>query len=161
MSKQTLFMRVVNGSLTPADAESREKIGRLKEGRLIMIRAMAPRNPLQHRLLWHLARLVFENSEDFTSSEHVVEQMKIGTGLTDRVQLVVPGIGTVVQERGRSIAFESMPQAEFEEWFERVLDYAVIHLLPGVDKEEVRQQIESTAIGGVYKDAMDNRRKDG
>ena len=161
MSKQNLFVKVENGALVPADADSREKIGRLKNGRLIMIRALAPRNPLQHRLLWHLARLVHENSENFTSSEHVVEQMKIGTGLTDRVQLIVPGIGTVIQERGKSISFESMPQAEFEEWFERVLDYTVIHLLPGIDKDEVRRNIEATAIGGVYKDSMDNRRKGG
>lgn len=157
MTEQTLWVRVSGGALVPADSDSKERLNRVRDGTLVMVRAKAPRNPKQHRLLWHLARMIHENSESFESAEHVVEQMKIGTGLTDRMQLTIPGIGVVIQERGKSITFESMPQSEFEDWFERVLDYTVVSLLPGVSKDEIRAIIEEKAIGGLYNQQASGR----
>ena len=149
MTNKVLWFLCSKGTLVPADEECAERMQRVKDGALVMVSARTSRNPVQHRLLWHLARLVADNSDDFLNAEHVVEQIKIGTGLTDNVLLRIPGVGDVIQMRGRSIAFESMPQMEFEEWFERALDYVVTDLLPLVSREEVVREIERKAIGNI------------
>ena len=142
-----MLMKVYKNGLAPVDDASKEALGKLKVGSLALVNVRTPRNPLQHRLLWHLARLVYENTEHFLSAEHVVEQIKIGTGFSEQVRLHIPGIGLVIQERGKSIAFESMPKAEFDEWFERALDYIVFDLIPGVEKDDIRREIEIKVMG--------------
>jgi len=142
MAEGTIWLRREGDGLAPIDLEGRQLMGLMAEGALVMVHAKSPRNPRQHRLLWKLARLVFENSDDFDSAEHVVEQIKIGTGLSDRILLSIPGVGDVWQVRGQSIAFESMAQNKFAEWFELALDYVVCELLPGVDRPSVVKEIE-------------------
>lgn len=142
MAEGTIWLRREGDGLAPIDLEGRQLMGLMAEGALVMVSAKNPRNPRQHRLLFKLARLVFENSDDFDSAEHVVEQIKIGTGLTDRTLYNVPGVGDVWQVRGQSIAFESMSQSKFAAWFELALDYVVAELLPGISRQSVIDHIE-------------------
>jgi hypothetical protein len=48
----------------------------------------------------------------------------------------------VFQEWPKSIAYESMPQEEFAEWFEKVLAYVSTKIWPGISSEEIRIEIE-------------------
>ena len=123
MPEATVWLKKVSDQLVPTDDESRKLFGSIPENVMVLVNVRTPRNPNQHRLVWHLARLVFDNTERFDSAEHVMEQIKIGTGYSTRTLLVIPGIGEVWQVRGISIAYESMPQQEFAEWLEMALDY--------------------------------------
>ena len=113
MPEATVWLKKVSDQLVPTDDESRKLFGSIPENVMVLVNVRTPRNPNQHRLVWHLARLVFDNTERFDSAEHVMEQIKIGTGYSTRTLLVIPGIGEVWQVRAISIAYESMPQQEF------------------------------------------------
>jgi len=142
MPEGTVWLKKVNDCLVPTDEDSRKLFGSIPENVMVLTSVRTPRNPNQLRLIWHLARLVFDNTERFDSAEHVMEQIKIGTGYSVRTLLVIPGVGEVWQVRGKSIAYESMPQSEFAEWLETALDYVAADLLPGVDRDEIVKHIE-------------------
>lgn len=147
MSEHSIWVKRRGSILVPGDGRSEDAVMAMREGALIMVRAKVPRNPNQHRLFWHLCRLVFENSDDFTSAEHVAEQIKIGVGYVDRVRLVVPDLDDfgppleVDQVRGKSLSFESMSQTEFGPFFDRALDYVVNELLPGMERKDVEDHV--------------------
>ena len=142
MPEATVWMKKQGDFLVPTDAEGRKLLGSIQENVMVLVNARTPRNPNQHRLVWHLARLVFDNTEQFDSAEHVMEQIKIGTGYSTRTLLVIPGIGEVWQVRGISIAYESMPQQEFADWLEVVLDYVSVELIPGIERSEIVKHIQ-------------------
>lgn len=142
MPEATVWLKKVSDQLVPTDDESRKLFGSIPENVMVLVNVRTPRNPNQHRLVWHLARLVFDNTERFDSAEHVMEQIKIGTGYSTRTLLVIPGIGEVWQVRGISIAYESMPQQEFAEWLEMALDYVAAELIPGIERSEIVNHIQ-------------------
>lgn len=142
MPEATVWMKKQGDFLVPTDVESRKLLGSIQENVMVLVNARTPRNPNQHRLIWHLARLIFDNTERFDSAEHVMEQIKIGTGYTTRTLLVIPGVGEVWQIRGISISYESMPQQEFAEWLEVVLDYVAAELIPGIERSEIVKHIQ-------------------
>ena len=142
MPEATVWMKKQGDSFVPTDVDGRKLLGSIQENVMVLISARTPRNPNQHRLIWHLARLIFDNTERFDSAEHVMEQIKIGTGYSTRTLLIIPGIGEVWQVRGISIAYESMPQQEFAEWLELVLDYVAEELIPGIERSEIVKHIE-------------------
>jgi len=142
MPEGTVWLKKVGNSLVPTDDDSRKLFGLIPENVMVLTNVRTPRNPNQLRLIWHLARLVFDNTEQFDSAEHVMEQIKIGTGYSVRTLLVIPGVGEVWQVRGKSIAYESMPQNEFAAWLETALDYVAAELLPGVDRDEIVKHIQ-------------------
>ena len=146
MSEHSIWVKRKGNVLVPGDGRSEDAILAMKEGSLIMVRVKTPRNPNQHRLFWHMCRFVYENTDDFTSAEHVAEQIKIGVGYVDRVRLILPDPDggpplEVEQVRGKSISFESMPQAEFAPFFERSLDYVVSSLVPQMDRPELESHL--------------------
>ena len=142
MPEATVWLKKISDQLVPTDDESRKLFGSIPENVMVLVNVRTPRNPNQHRLVWHLARLVFDNTERFDSAEHVMEQIKIGTGYSTRTLLVIPGIGEVWQVRGISIAYESMPQQEFAEWLEMALDYVAAELIPGIERSEIVNHIQ-------------------
>lgn len=146
MSTAYLYCRVVEGyngarSLVPADRPSEDLLAKVKLGRMVMVKTKTARNPKQHRLLWALAAKIAENHPRFQDAEHVVHELKINTGHVSRRQINVPGLGIVFQEWPKSIAYESMPQEEFADWFEKVLAYVTKTIWPGLTSDEIRNEI--------------------
>jgi len=143
MPDGTIWLKKIGNSLVPTDDKGRKLFGLIKENVMVMTNVRTPRNPDQHRFIWHLARIVHENSERFESAEHVLEQIKIGTGYSVRTLLSVPGVGDVWQVRGKSIAYESMNQSDFADWLDMALDYIVVVIIPGLSRDDLREQVQS------------------
>ena len=114
---QARVFRRKGNSLVPADQYADEMMAGIKEGKDVLIRLWKPRNIKQHKLVFALAQIVYENSELFKSQEHVIRELKHETGLTD----VYVGFDGVRRYEVRSISFGSMPQDEFERWLPRAL----------------------------------------
>lgn len=134
-------MKREGNSLVPADAEAADRLYRMKRDSLVMVTARQPRNPRQHRLAWALARLVWDNTEAYTSPEHVMETVKVNTGYCDTVTYRIKGVGDVQQLKPWSISFESMEQGEFDVFFDRFLSFVVTDMMPGVDLDELKAQL--------------------
>lgn len=143
-AKRTLYLRRADNAslLEPADRLSEAAVASLRPGRLVMVRSHTPRNGAHHRLLWAMAKLIAENNENYEDEEHVVEQLKLVTGHVKRVWYDVPGLGRIEQIRGASIAYESMSQEDFAEWFGKASAYVLSDMLPGVQEKQIRDEIE-------------------
>ena len=142
MAKHYIYMKRKGGALVPADAKSEELLMRVPEGREVMVRTVTARNVKQHRLLWVVAGLVADNSLDYGDAEHVVEQIKLSTGHVQRRAFYLPEIEQYVwRTTGASIAFQSMPQEEFNEFFKEAVSVITVDLLPGVEPAEIRAEI--------------------
>lgn len=125
------------GRLVPADIMADELLAGIPEGREVLISIRRPRNPKHHRFLFALLRKVRENTDQWSSDQELLDDLKLATGLFEtRVNLVtkkayaVPG----------SISFASMPQDSFALWFDQVVHVLATNVL-GVTSEELHAEI--------------------
>ena len=135
--------------LAPWGAATEEKVRKLKFGKVVQIRWEQPRNAKQLALLWVVAKIVADNSEEYADAAHVVKQLKFSTGHTVVERYKIPVLGWIERTMPASIAYESMSQADFAEWFNRALDVIVNDMLPGVSRETIRKEV-CDALGVKY-----------
>lgn len=141
MAKQSIYLERRGDGLFPADRVSQEKLHKVPAGRPILCRTHSPRNGKHHRLLWAVAQLVAENNEEWTTAEAVVEQLKYGTGHTEEARFKLPGGMWISQMKPKSIAYESMAQDEFSEWFERAMDFLFAEMMPGWNRADLEREV--------------------
>lgn len=146
MAKQYIYMKRKGMTLVPADARSEDMLRKVPEGRDLMVRTVTARNVKQHRLLWVVAGMVADNSLGFEDAEHVVEQLKISTGHVTRRAFYIPDVGFVWRVQGKSIAFQSMTQEEFAEFFSEAVSVITAEMMEGVEPDEIRAEI-AEALG--------------
>jgi len=150
MAKRYIYMKREGKTLVPADAKSEEMLAKVPEGRELMVKTITARNVKQHRLFWVVAGIIADNSLDYEDAEHVVEQIKISTGHVDRRAFYLPELKQFIwREQGKSIAFQSMPQEEFAEFFKKALDVIMVDIIPGLDSEDLKQEV-AESLGVSY-----------
>lgn len=132
MAKGT-FKRIGN-SAVPVGKEGREALLAIPEGKEFVGEFRTARNPEQHELFWALCTLVAEATD--TAKIAVKDWLLEKTGF---VNLVFYPDGSM-QVRPKSIAWESMEQAEFNQFF-RLAVPKIADLL-GNASAEVWQQFE-------------------
>ncbi len=127
-------------ALYSVDASGEAIMRSIKQGEIVEISLRRPRNVQHHRLFWALMTLVWENIDntEYPTVEDLVTRVKIATGHRQRIEFG----GGLVAFVPKSIAFHQMSQDEFNAFFERVCDWVVENVLPGVTKEDLRQEIE-------------------
>jgi hypothetical protein len=106
-----VFRRIGN-SLVPTGDTSREALFAVRDGDLCYISVRTPRNPEQHNLFWALCQLCAEADDD--TKENVKKWLMYRLKFVDT--WFEPN-GNMHLET-QSIAFESMPQAEFNVLFQ-------------------------------------------
>jgi len=138
------------GALRPIDAEGEEAMRSIKQGDIRRITITLPRNAKHHRLYHALMSKAWENldHDKYPTVENLKVEAKIVTGYYNRKDIHHEGkVYTVVEPK--STSYEKMDQAEFSAYFDLVCDWIVKDILPGVTKEELRQEIEiMTGIRG-------------
>lgn len=114
--------------LVPAGKDGKEAIEAIKEGARVVIDVRASRNPSQHALFWALCDLVAEATD--SAKEAVKEWLLEQCGFVD---LIFYPDGSM-KVRPKSIAWESMEQAEFNSFF-RLAVPKIADLLGSAPKE--------------------------
>ncbi len=128
-------------ALVPDNALSVETLAKVRMGRTLHVITETARNYDQLKLLWAMAEKIHQNSERFTSREHVVRELKLNTGHVEREQLNIPGLGIVERTWPASIDYESMTQAEFQIWLEKALAYIRSDIWPGMPEGPLKDEI--------------------
>jgi len=126
------------GALRPMDEAGEELLRSLPGGAIVRVSMQRPRNVLHHRKFFALLNLVLSNQERYTSTDELLDAIKIGVG---HVRLVQMPNGTI-HKVPKSISFTSMDQPTFEKFYNDVADIIVKHFLPGVTNEELAREIE-------------------
>ena len=133
-----LFFRKELGRLVPTDEAASAALAKLKLGADVQVEIKRPRNILHHRKFFALMQLVYQNQEHYDSIEHLIAALKTAVGHCD----LVPGKGGTLIALPKSIAFHNMDQTAFEEFYDRCIDIVAKHFLPGVDRDELRREVE-------------------
>jgi hypothetical protein len=135
------FIKTAAGFI-PKSQAAREFHAKTKLGATVELKGRRPRNPGHHRKLFALLSLLADNREEFSSTEDALLGLKavLGYGTWKKLhpkaerEVFVPD----------SIAFENMPQDDFNEFYEAAVAAVIRWWLP-VNDNELREAIEEFA----------------
>lgn len=120
---------------TPADQEAwakfRRRLETVKVGTWMRFEWSTPRNGPHHRKLMALLQLVAENSEAYNTTDKALIAVKLAAGYFEAA--IHPATGELTQVP-KSIAYESMPQEEFEAFYSAAIDGVLQFILPQMDR---------------------------
>lgn len=137
-----IYVRRILNHLAPCYASDLENVQKLEVDTDYKVKITRPRNIRHHRKYWALLTLVFDNLPEeleahFKSVEDLHYEIKLQTGHRDKWVTM----GGQEVWRVRSISFEKMDQTEFEAFYDAAVDVIVRYILPGIEKEELINQI--------------------
>ena len=138
---QVYLTRKLN-ALYPAYGSDLEYIRSLPLGEIFRGKITRPRNIGHHRKLFALLSLVLDNlpehlEDHFKNVDDLLYEMKLQTGHREKY---ITMSGREVW-RVKSISFEKMPQDEFQLFYDGCIKVICKHILPGVTREELINQI--------------------
>lgn len=142
---KALFAKV-GKTLVPTDEEAEALLAKLPQGKAVMVGWHVPRSPQQHRLFWALMRICADNVDWLTDKDHAAREIKLACHL---YEAHVSHDGKLVYVP-MSIAWESLDQDKFNPFFERALRVICEKWIPGMDKEDLRREVEAM-VGPVEK----------
>ena len=137
-----LVVRKVRGGLYPADAVAEAEFSKIKPMEMIMVTWRRPRNLAHHRKYWAMLGLVHEStaiSDQFPTTQKLHDAIKGALGYYTTIKL--PD-GKVFHKLD-SIAFESMDQSSFEQFYERAVDVITDQLVPHMDRKDLAREVEA------------------
>lgn len=132
-----IIMRKTPGSMLGAtDTVGREAMEALKPGDYL-VTIKKPRNVAHHRKLFALLSLIQKNQTRYQTVEELLDAIKVYTGHCTVMQL---RDGTEVRIP-KSIAFHALDQVSFEAFYERVIQLAIEHFIPGLAEGDLRREL--------------------
>lgn len=122
--------------MVPANDDAFSMIASLQDGGEYLADFRGARSLKQLRLYWGLMKLLVEH-DLFPTRDAASDCVKIACGHVET--RIMPDSGEV-QLVPRSIAFQSLPQAEFNEIFEAMIKVICDRWLAGVDESTLRDE---------------------
>lgn len=129
------FRMLPNRNLVANTDEAKAKLKRVKSGEPIIIDFKPKRNARFHRKLFALLKVIFQNQEHYESIDHLREMVTIKAGHCETI--LAPNGYT--HFKAKSISFSEMDEAEFEDFYSKILDIAFEWF--GMDRDLVEQEL--------------------
>lgn len=133
--KKVCFRKDLN-CLRPTDEAASQALAKLKHGVEIMVEWRRPRSIQQHKLYWALINLVWSNQEHIESPDRLHTLIKYRLGHTETMKTK-----RGIIEYPKSTNFESMPQDDFNDYFNRAVDFICQEVIPGLDRDALKVEI--------------------
>lgn len=118
------------------DEAAASSMRRIPVGTTVRCEIVKPRSVAQLRMYWAMCSLVAMNHAELQTREQVDQALRLLTGHVDLVK-----VGDKVLQLPRRIAFSTLSQDEWTEYLSRAKDAVCEHLLPGVDGDEIQNEI--------------------
>lgn len=138
MSMEVLLIKE-GTKLGAADTLSAEALDSIRKGEMVTASIRRPRNPRHHRLLFALLQTVYENQDRFSTVQELLGAIKLATGLFDTGE-TIEGVPYAIP---KSISFASMDQNSFSQWYAKAEDVILTKILPGVNRDELNDRVQS------------------
>ena len=128
----------------PLSEQDFDNLKRIKDGSIIYVDYKKPRNPLFHNKFMSMVRVVFENQEQYTSIESMLNIIKIELGYYDTMVIQGDHSGNVKYEVRipKSISFASMDEMEFHTLYNRAVELVLHKFLPTVTPAELEEYVD-------------------
>lgn len=130
-----IFRRYSNG-FQPTDDASEAALKSVKLGECIELKIKRPRNLPHHRKFFSMLQLIFNNQERYDTLDHLLTAFKFAVGHTEIIRTKRGDI-----EVPKSISFASMPQDEFEAFYQRAVDFVISEVVPGMTQESLEREL--------------------
>lgn len=139
---EKIMLRVVKGGLQPADNYTNEKLRArgYKMGEIVAAAITKPRNPAFWGLAHRVGTLCANNLDDFTGMEShaALKRLQLEAHIEcDEIEIRVPGFGRVIQFIPRSLSYESMDEATFDNVMLGISRHIASQYWHGVEPEAI------------------------
>lgn len=131
------WVRTLSG-FEPVCEKAKNAWRSVKLGEMVSFKMHRPRNLKHHQKYWVLMQIVADNSEDFESPEMVHYAIRAALG---RGKWIQPGNARRQIFIPESIAFRSMNQDEFAEFYKQAVDVVLKHFIQGLTPEQLEHVI--------------------
>jgi hypothetical protein len=131
------FFRKELGVLRPANAPAEAAMQKIKLGSEVRVEIKRPRNIRHHKKFFAMLKIVFENQEHYQSMDVLLGVCKLATGWADVVQTKHGTVGLP-----KSIAFHKMNAEQFEQFYERAVDWVAQEVIPGLQRGDLDESVE-------------------
>ncbi len=138
------FFKVGGGCaklLMPSDQASQAILDGCKQGDVVRVQISKPRNPKHHAKYWAMLNLVHEGTavqDLYPTTDKLHQAIKGALGYFSEVKLPDGKVFQVVD----SIAFESLDQIAFQEFYDKAVDLIVTQVVPNLDREDLVREVE-------------------
>ena len=129
-------------SLLPSDKSAQGLLEKYKNDDIVRVQISKPRNPKHHAKYWAMLKIVHEGTavqDLYPTTDHLHQAIKGALGYYSEVRLPDGKVFQVVD----SIAFESMDQHAFEEFYKKAVDLIVQQVVPNLNREDLAREMES------------------
>lgn len=133
----TAYLRKTLSGFCLDDSED-ESCKAISLGEVIKVEWSRPRNARFHKYFFAMLKLIYKNTENFKSIQHLLAVIKIGIGHAD---LTVLKDGTEYWYP-RSISWAAMDDDDFRAFFNKSVDWIIQNVLP-VGKSELESELFS------------------
>lgn len=131
-----MYLKRTLAGFAPDDDDAQRSLNRIPLGTTVRCEVVKPRSVPQLRQYWAMCALVAMNHAELQTREQVDQALRLLTGHVDLVK-----VGDQLLQLPRSIAFAKLSQDEWTEYLSRAKDAVCEHLLPGVDGNEIQNEI--------------------
>lgn len=136
--------KVTATGLVPMYDSDFDEKKKLKVGTEVVAEIKRPRNYEHHKKFFALLRLVFDNlpedlGERYTNMESLLTEIKFQLGYYD-THITLSGRETHIP---KSIAFNTMSQDDFTQFYDRAVDVVLRWFLPYNNRQELAEEINN------------------
>lgn len=124
------------GCLRAADVRAEEFLAKVKFGDLVMLEAKRPRNIAHHAKFFAMLQKIFENQSHYKSVDDILDAFKFAVGHTRKIKTA-----RGVIEVPLSISFASLDQDQFNEFYDKAVDFVCSDVIPGLQKEDLAKEL--------------------
>lgn len=139
------FKKGLGGTLIPSTEEAREWLSTVKSGEVLRIKAARPRNIKHHQKFFALLQTIYQNQEHYKSVDEILLAFKYhighGTWVITRPTDPAKHNQTVELFQPASISFAKMDQSEFEDFYNKALDFVTTVVIPGLSKDDLVKEL--------------------
>lgn len=140
---EVIFMRRTLTGLRPTDALGGEALERVPLNEDVRVEITRPRRLGHHRKFFALLNAVFPHQTTYGSLNLFRAAIEVSLGFGESVKL--PGGRTIIIPK--SIGFSSMDQTEFDTLFDKAVELIVTRIIPGLDSDDLRKEVDDIILG--------------
>ena len=145
--REPVNLRVIKGGFEPADryAEAQLRNKKFKIGDVVRCDVRKLRNQKFNRLVHRIGQLVAENIEAFSGldAHTCIKRLQIeGRIACDEIGIMVQGYGMVIQFIPRSMSFDSMDEAEYNDCAKRICRLIAERYWPDLEPDQIEEMAE-------------------
>lgn len=132
----------------PCSPDAEKVLGRMSQGEIGWFKPLRIRDPVEHRRYWALMTLCAENCERIqlpyggvmivNTKDDVHTAIKL---LTGHVDTIFDAFGKPAFQIPKSTSYEDMTADDWSEFWPRVVDAVMQHILPGLKWPEMELEI--------------------